>query len=583
VKPEPGEPGYAPPTRASYRSGFSFGTLSFLGTAALGLVSTILTSRIYGITVIGEFALASAPTLALYVFSTVKEQQALIREITGLEPRDPRVTQLFAVVFSFSWALTAIVAALDALVCWFVFRGPLGAPGLLGPAFALIAGYVVVSNTGWNIDSVLSAFIAARELFWVRLCETLSFIAFAVAAGLAWGSVWGLVGATIGAALLALLVRAVAVRPYLRARLSLAEYRRGFEVLPDLLRFGIKATPGQIAQGVSQQGGIWALGFVASPAVVGAYSRALSLPQRLQQASLRITEVLYPTLVGRHSRGDGHGFDRALVDSIRYEVIGMALFAAAIGGAAHSVLDVFGSGFARATPALALLAIYPALASVTVAQTQALWAVDRPGLTSLISLARTALTLVALVVLTPAIGMVGAAIALVSGYLAGVVLSGWSLRPYLARGLRVTWPRRERLALLLAYGAGFAAAHGLERLIPSTPGVVICVSGGAGAYALVFLLCGGLNSRDRRRLAEALGWLRERLGRGSAGRAPSADPTVLAAADGPGRDAGDDLKGGDGAGDHGARPDHGAAPDPDPGGDDGVGAEPDVVLDHNRG
>jgi O-antigen/teichoic acid export membrane protein len=515
--------GSPPAGRASYRKGFSFGTLSFVGTAGLGLVSTILTSRIYGVRIIGDFALASAPTLALYVLSTVKEQQALIRELTKLEPRDPRVTQLFAVVFSFSWALTAVVGAIDAGISWLLFHGPLDDPALAAPALVLIAGYVVISNTGWNIDSVLSAFIAARELFWVRLSETLVFIGLAVGAGLAWASVWSLVAATLGASLLALVVRLVAVRPYIRLRLSFAEYRRGLDVLPGLLRFGLRATPGQIAQGASQQGGVWALGFVASAAVVGAYSRALSLPQRLQQASLRINEVLYPTLVGRHTSGDRHGFDRALVDSIRYEVVGMALFAATIGGAAHSVLDVFGPGFSRAATALALLAVYPALASITVAQTQALWAVDRPGLTSLISLVRTVLTLAALYVLTPALGIEGPAVSLLVGYAAGVVLSGLALRRHLVRGLRANWPRRERLALLLAYAVGFATSHELEQLVPSTPGVVLCVGAGAAAYCGTFLLGGGLNERDRRRLSEGSRALRGRLGRGGRGSA-SADP-----------------------------------------------------------
>ena len=73
-------------------------------------------------------------------------------------------------------------------------------------------------------------------------------------------------------------------------------------MLPDLLRFGLRATPGQLAQGVSQQGGVWAIGIVAPVSVVGAYSRALVIPRSLQQASMRITEVLYPTLVGRHTR-----------------------------------------------------------------------------------------------------------------------------------------------------------------------------------------------------------------------------------------------------------------------------------------
>ena len=57
----------------------------------------------------------------------------------------------------------------------------------------------------------------------------------------------------------------------IRARLSFGEYRAGLRVLPELLRFGLKATPGQLAQGISQQGGVWAIGTVAPVATVGAY------------------------------------------------------------------------------------------------------------------------------------------------------------------------------------------------------------------------------------------------------------------------------------------------------------------------
>jgi O-antigen/teichoic acid export membrane protein len=502
----------ASPARASYRAGFFFGTLSFVGTAVLGLLSTVLTSRLYGIEIIGEYALVMAPVGALGLLSSVKEQKALIKEITGLPPRHPRVGQLFGAVFSFSWALSAVVALLDAIVCWFVFRGPLNAPELLGPTYASIASYVVVTNTNWNIDAIFSAFVAGRQLFWVRLHEIVSFIAIATTGGLLWRSVWALVIATTGAALTSLLHRAWAARAFARPRLSWEEYRAGLEVLPELLRFGLKATPGQIAQGASQQSGIWALGVVASTSVVGAYSRALSIPQRLQQASLRITEVLYPTLVGRHSEGDGHGFDRALIDSIRYEVIGLLLIAAVLGGAAHSVLDIFGPGFDQAAPALALLAAFPAMASITVAQTQALWAVNRPGYTSVVAIVRLAITIGLLIALTPTLGVLGPAISLLAGYLAVVVLSGVALRAVLKRPVRATWPLRERFALIAAYAAGFAAAHGAERLAPSPAVVVLCFAAGTFAYAAAFLLLGGLNNRDRHRLAELLARLRARSG-----------------------------------------------------------------------
>jgi len=528
---QPGTPSDSPPTaeRASYRAGFAFGSLSFLVIAVVGVLSTILTARLYGVRIIGQFALVLAPVSALFILSTIKEQAALIKEVAGLPPRDPRVTQLFAVVFMFSSALTAVVAIPTAVVCLFVFRGPLHAPDLIVPVLVNIAGYVIVTNTGWNIDSILSAFVAGRELFWVRLHEAVSFVVIATAAGLAWRSVWGLVIATIGASLTSLVHRMIVVRPFVRPHLSRDEYHAGLEVLPELLRFGLKATPGQIAQGISQQGGVWVLGMVSSVSVVGAYSRAVTIPQRLQRASLRITEVLYPTLVGRRMQGDGHGFDRALVDSIRYEMAGMLLIAATIGGAAHSVLNIFGPGFNSATTALALLMLFPALASITVTQTQALWATDRPVHTSTIAMLRLIVTIVLLVWLTPSLGVTGPAIALLAGYLAAIIMGGIALRPFLTQPLRITWPLRERFALVAAYGAGFAAAHGIEHAIPSVIGLLLALLTGTFLYAAAFLLCGGLNPRDRRRLTEVLRWGRSRIAqRGrpqlpGAGRAQAAD------------------------------------------------------------
>ncbi|MGH2937680.1 MAG: lipopolysaccharide biosynthesis protein [Solirubrobacterales bacterium] len=507
--------------RGSYRQGFIFGAFSFAGATVIGLISTVVTSRLYGVEIVGQFALVAAPVAALWVLSTVKEQQALIKEITGLEPREPRVSQLFAVVFSFSWALTGVVGLLTAIVCWFVFRGPLGRPELVAPTFVSIAGYIVITNTCWNLDSVFSAFVAGRVLFWVNLHQGVSFVVLATGLSFVEHSVWGLTIATIASFGTSLVQRLIAVRHYVRPHLTWREYREGLAVLPELLRFGIKATPGQIAQGAAQQGGVWALGVVASTAVVGAYSRAVVIPRNLQTASMRITAVLYPTLVGRHQAGDGHGFDRAMIDSIRYEVIGMLLIAAAIGGAADYVLQIFGSGFSRAAPALVLLMLYPAFAGITVTQTQALWATDRPALTSWISGARLFVNLALLIVLTPSIGIAGPAIAVLSGEVVYVALAGLALRRTMTRPLRETWKIRERIVVLLAYAAGFGAAYGTEQALPFWPGVVLCLAAGSASFLAVFLLGGGLNHRDRERLGHLLRRLRARR-RAAAGLAADA-------------------------------------------------------------
>jgi O-antigen/teichoic acid export membrane protein len=503
----------SPPPAArhgSYRSGFAFGILSFLAISVLGVIPLIFSSRIYGVRIIGQYALVSAPVLALWVLSTAKEQAALIKEITGLPPHHPRITQLFAVVFTFSSGLTIVMSILAGIVTWLIFTGPLHQPELVAPALVSLAGYALVTNTGWNIDSVFSAFVAGRQLFWVRTNEALSFLIIVIVAGLAWHSIWGLVVATIGASLSSLVHRIVVVRHFVRVRLSLAEYREGLDVLPSLLHFGLKITPGGIAQGLSLQAGVWTLGALAPVALVGAYSRAETIPGRLQQVNIRLSEVLYPTLVRRKADGDGAGFDRALVDSIRYALVGLLLVAATFGGAAHAVLDIFGPGFSRAAPALSLLMLFPALSSVSLAQNQALFAVNRPGLTSFIAITRLLVTIVLTVILTPRFGVAGPAIALLVGFMIQILWGSIAILPVLSCPLRASWPRRERFTLLAAYAAGFAAAAVVENAVPSIGGLILSLTAGVVVYTGVFLAGGGLNDKDRVRLAEGIELARSR-------------------------------------------------------------------------
>lgn len=189
----------------------------------------------------------------------------------------------------------------------------------------------------------------------------------------------------------------------------------------------------------------------------------------------------------------------------------------------------FGPGFTSASDALALLALYPALAAITVTQTQAMWATDRPGRTSLISILRLLVTLGLVIVLTPDIGVTGPAIALLAGYAAAVLLGGAVLRPVLSRPLRATWPLRERLALLGAYAAGFVAAQLVQHSIYSLAALPLGLTAGMLAYAAVFLAAGGLNARDRVRLIELLEIVRSWRERRTASTQP---PAQLASLDG---------------------------------------------------
>jgi O-antigen/teichoic acid export membrane protein len=489
--------------RASYRQSVGFAALSSASMIVLGLVSSIAIAREYGATALGQFALAAAPTLAMAYLSSVQEQAALVRAVAVLEPRDPRVGGLFYNVLAFSTVLTVAVAGLVLGATYLIFRGPVGHPELFGGAVVSMVAFVALTNVCWNLDMLLAAFRAGRQLFWVRLAQALTYLAAAVGLGLVAPTYWSLIGATALSWGVTLAQRAVVARAYLPGRVPRAAMRECFAALPDMVRFGLKLAPGNVASGVSSQVGTWVLGAIAPVAVVGAFSRAQMLGQRLTEVQTRVSEVLFPTLVERRRHGDRDGFDRAVVDSLRYVSAGLLLPAAAGGGAALGVMSLFGAGFDAAAGALTLLLLVPALASLSGIQGQVLIAGDRPLTATTVSLTRMAFTLAATVPLTLWLGATGAALALVAGY--GVSISWLSVltRRHLSRPVGELWPARQLVGIVAAYAAGYGAAWVVDHALPRPAGLPVALAAGGAAFLMALVAVGGLEERDRARMADA--------------------------------------------------------------------------------
>lgn len=488
--------------RASFSEGVAFEVLSFVSIAVVGIVSSIVVARAYGITPVGELAIAVAPTIALTTLSQLREQAALVRELALLEPRAPRVTGLFAAVMTFSFGLTVLVAVPLAVVAWFVLSGPVGREDLFLPALALMVNYTLLENACWNLDVVFASFRAGRQLFWVRLAHALSFLAFALGLNATLGDdVWGLVGATAAAIVTVLVYRVVLVRPFMRLQAPRSEIKSGFRTLPELVRFGAKVAPGAIADGVARQTSVWVLSIATSVVAVGAYNRAWLLVTRILELNYRVSEMLFPTLVERRVRGDRAGFDRASIDSIRYCTAGLLLFAAAGGGAADGVLDLFGPGFDQAADALALLLLVPVLASIASVQTAVLWSDNRPWLSTAITTTRAVATLGLTIVFASEWEITGAALAMVVAYLLDVVWSFFAMRSSWSRPVWHLWPGRGMVAVALAFAAGFGAARLVDAAVGGVAGTALALTAGAAAYAAVILASGAALERDRERLA----------------------------------------------------------------------------------
>ncbi len=485
--------------RASYREGAAFAALGLVSAGVLGVVSSIAVARLYGATVLGQFALVMSPVGIAWSLSTVSEQAALVRRLALLPPRDPQVTGLFGAVFIFSFSLTLVVATIVILLTLVAFNGPINHPDLFEPALISMIGYLFVTNTGWNLDAVLAAFRAGRALFWIRLVQAIAFFVLAVLGAALAPTVWMLVAATIGSYFVCLICRGIFVRAFMRYAISRETMRSGFSVLPELIRFGLKIVPGTIADGLANQASVWILGASGTLPALGAYNRAWQLGYRFVETKDRITEMLFPTLVERNYQSDHEGFDRALVDSLRYTAVGLLLPAAAGAGAAYGIMALFGPGFSQGSVALAVLLLMPALATMSSIQRHALFAVDRPLMGSAGATARAVATIASTIPLTLWLGITGAAVAVIVGFAVDLGMMIRASRRHMVSGMLALWRRRELAALAVAYLTGVISARAIDIMLPGALGTFTAIASGAAAYAAVFVLAGGVNHRDRER------------------------------------------------------------------------------------
>lgn len=507
--------------RASYTSGLFFGALSFGSMLVLGLGSSIALARVYGVEVIGEYAILLASMMVVNLLSTLREQEALIRDIAKFDRHDPRITGRFYATLGFSVGLTIVAAAIVSGALWFLLPGAsIDRPSLVWPAIAMAAGYALIDKVGWNTDVVLAAFRAGQELFWIRLVQAVTMLVVAIALGVYRDpGVWGLVIATIAAWSVALIVRLVYLRRFARLRVPRADLREGAGALPGYLRFGLRAGGGSFANTLSDTAPVWILAPLAPVAVVGAWSRVELLTARLTEGLVRVAEMLFPTLVERREEGDTAGYERVLIDTVRYVVGGTLLVAAALGGARFGVMDVFGPGFDVAAGALAVIMLAGPLHAISIVQQLTLYSVDRPLATTVAAVVRMILVVALGIVFVMMFGVVGIAAAVVIALAVSAIVQGRELRRELSGSFLRFWPARALAAAVLAYGGGFAVAWFVDHNADGHLATLLALMAGSFTYLALYLVAGGTLPRDRERLGKGL----DRVRRMRAGEPPAED------------------------------------------------------------
>lgn len=495
-----------PATRGTLAAGLRFAVSGFAISALLALISSVLLGRLFGVRIVGEAALVLAPQGVMVFMSTLQEQPVLIRRLATLEPHDPRATGLFAVTFAFSAALTTAMGLLVALGVVLAFNGPLDRPDLIWPALASLAAYVLLWNPLWNLDSVFAAFHDGATLFRVRTHQALVYIAALIVAAAISISVWSVVIATAVSYLTPLLHRLLRIRRWLVLRGWRHTLPESRAVLPEIISFGLRLSPGSIAAGVSTEAGTWLLGAMAPVQQVGFYNRAFSLTRRLSDVTWRISEMVLPALAQRRDAGDPTGEARVWVGALRLGVIGMTLAAGVGAGASGPLMTMFGPGFEDGASTLAILFFIPLTWQIIQMQADLLVAHGHPSVITRMTIP-TSLAVVGLeALLIPRYGADGAA----AGMLGGTLLRAGVGQVVVGRvcGLHIgdLWPWRQRVATV-AVGAGtlLAGKAATEVLGASVATIIPVVLTAALVGGGLAILLGVVRRADLARLRQRAG------------------------------------------------------------------------------
>ncbi|HEY7649641.1 MAG TPA: oligosaccharide flippase family protein [Methylomirabilota bacterium] len=470
--------------------------MRFVAGVCGALVTSILVVRYLGPTEFGTYRLAMSLVWVLEVVSVLAFPNAATKFVAEVSARSG--SSRAGAVIAFFGARATLTYALGLLVLLGIrhqlaefYRSEALASLVIPAALAVLPGLwygiLAAGLQGLQRFRALGAVALAQAV--VTLAGTLVVLALG-------GGAWELFALAIAANGLGLALAAGAGGPELRPRAprELEPALRG-----RMWRYGLTlGALGIPAALLSERLEVFFLGRFWAPADVAFYSLAASLAlhaRRLGPSALG--EVLFPVIARLEGRRDAWGVANAYVHSTRYLV--MAGWPVALGGALLAeplIRLLFGPAYAPAVPAMVILVVGAGIVAMGHPAVAVIYSQERNTFLIVSSVAVVALNIVLDLLLIPAWGAVGAAVA--NALVQGALLAVQTL--WVARWLAVKPPIADAARSLGAGVLAFAPAFVLQ-IGPASPlSVALLVVLGLMAYPWLLAVSGALQAGDVARL-----------------------------------------------------------------------------------
>ena len=431
------------------------------------LLFLLVAGRLFGAAALGDYLLAVAAVELAVAVGNLGTKKLLFPLLDLRRERRAAHVVLDAgmLVAGASLVLAAIVAGAALL---------LPGPGVvLALAAPMIAGQalldLVLAATRWR--GAVRFDVVARSIVepWAAVAGTVA----------AWTLGAGTLGLVVGYACgtLAALAYAMAGARGALGGFALGSYRPSRATMGQLLGQAGPNTATDALTALYQRLDLYLVGLLLGPRAAGLYGMARQVSVPIRQIRQSFDGLLVP-LVARTVAVRGSEAAGAALASAARRVLAIQLpVVLALLAVGAPLLDAFGPGFGAAAAALVVLAAAEAV-QAAFGTGDLLFVYLNPR----VGLAQTAAGIAvgggAAVLLLPTLGIIGAALAVLAGYLVRAAMRAWSLR------------RRFGVTVPLAHPAGplAAAALGTAAVLLAQPwGELAALAAGLATYAAVLL------------------------------------------------------------------------------------------------
>ena len=400
---------------------------SLAGTALsrlLALAASMVTARVLGKAVYGEFGILSSTVLTFQAFASLGLAMTATRYIAELRATDPvRAGRILGLSRALSTGSGLLASGLLWVFASWLATRTLGAPQLAGPL--RIAGLALLFITMSSAEQgALAGFEAFRWITWLNVWSGLIGVPLAVVGVWRWG-LYGAIWATVATAAVQWLLTCVAVRRRAAEERIAVDLRGVWQEQSILWTFSLPA----LAQGIMVSPVTWAAtailvnqpgGFLEMGAYSAAnqwYAAVLFLPTALGAAVL-------PVLSERIGQADQAGARNVLRMAVVMNAVVVAPIVLVGSVASPWIMRMYGPSFAIAWPTLVLVLVTAGVVAVLNPIGSLLAAANRVWLGFWMN-AGWAVVLLATTVLLVRSGAVGVALARLVAYVVHAMWTVW--------------------------------------------------------------------------------------------------------------------------------------------------------------